>query len=39
MTARALRRLADRIDRLEKAAGTAVEEHVESEEENWYYQI
>ncbi len=39
LTAQALRRLAARIERLEKQVGPPAEEHVETEEETWFYQI
>lgn len=39
MTAQALRRLAQRIDRLESRVGVPSNGHVETEEEMWYYQI
>ncbi len=38
MTARALRRLAERIERLENLTG-GPDAHTESEEESWFYQI
>ncbi len=38
VTARALRRLAERIERLEKQTGTR-DTHIDSEEESWFYQI
>jgi serine O-acetyltransferase len=38
MTARALRRLAERIDSLEQKAGVR-DTHVDTEEESWFYQI
>jgi serine O-acetyltransferase len=39
VTAHALRRLAARIDRLEKQAGTPPNGHVDTDEESWFYQI
>jgi serine O-acetyltransferase len=39
VTASALRRLAGRLERLERQAGIQPEEHSPSIEENWFYQI
>lgn len=39
VTAHALRRLAVRIERLEKQTGTPPSDHVETDEESWFYQI
>ncbi len=39
LTAQALRRLAARIDRLEKQSSAPANGHVETEEESWFYEI
>jgi len=39
VTAHALRRLASRIERLEKQAGTPANGHIDTDEESWFYQI
>ncbi len=39
VTASALRRLAERIERLEQQAGMQPDEHPPTVEENWFYQI
>ena len=39
VTAQALRRLAARIDRLEKQTGAPADSHVDTDEESWFYQI
>jgi hypothetical protein len=39
MTASALRRLAGRIERLEKQLGVPSEPQVKSNEDAWFYQI
>jgi serine O-acetyltransferase len=39
ITAKALRRLAFRIERLEKQLGTPAENQAENEDEDWFYQI
>jgi len=39
VTAHALRRLAARIEKLEKQAGTPANDHVDTDEESWFYQI
>lgn len=39
VTAHALRRLAIRIERLEKQAGAPPNDYIETDEESWFYQI
>jgi len=39
VTARALRRMAERIGRIEKQVGLRPDDHVDTEEESWFYRI